>query len=92
MAFSDGVSVKNRSWHTIINEYTDNLIPDYDFDNNKKLFKHCPPMLKESYFYRILFDQLFGPHNCVVIPHFWLPRWCGDIIDPSARELKCNKE
>jgi hypothetical protein len=24
-----------------------------------------------------------------IIPHFWLPKWCGNIDDPSARELDC---
>jgi len=92
MAFSDGVSIKNKSWHTIISEYVDTLIPDEEFENNKKLFTHCPPMLKESYFYRLIFDQLYGSHNCNVIPHFWLPKWCGNLVDPSARELSFNKE
>ena len=22
-----------------------------------------------------------------VIPHFWLPKWCGNVVDPSARTL-----
>lgn len=92
MAFSDGVSNKNKSWHNIINDYVDLNITDEEFENNKKYFKHCTPMLKESYLYRLIFDKLYGWHNCKVIPRFWLPRWCGDIIDPSARELSFNTE
>jgi asparagine synthase (glutamine-hydrolysing) len=87
MAFSDGVSQKTKSWHKIISEYTDSQITDKEFENNKHLIKYCPPQLKESYLYRLLFDRMFGSKNAIVIPHFWLPKWCGDIIDPSAREL-----
>jgi asparagine synthase (glutamine-hydrolysing) len=86
MAFSDGVSVENKSWHNIIGTYVDTLIPDSEFEHTKPLIKHCQPMLKESYFYRLIFDNMFGPHSRI-IPHFWLPKWCGDIIDPSAREI-----
>jgi len=87
MAFSDGVSQKNKSWHNIISDYVNEHITDTEFNTNKNIIKYCPPQLKESYFYRLLFDNMFGPHNAIVIPHFWLPRWCGDIVDPSAREL-----
>jgi len=87
MAFSDGVSQKSKSWHKIISDYVDSNITDQEFETNKKIIKHCPPQLKESYLYRILFDTYFGSHNAIVIPHFWLPKWCGDIIDPSARQL-----
>ena len=27
-----------------------------------------------------------------VIPHFWMPKWCGEVNDPSARELEINVE
>jgi asparagine synthase (glutamine-hydrolysing) len=87
MAFSDGVSQKSKSWHKIISDYVDSNITDQEFETNKKIIKHCAPELKESYLYRILFDTYFGSHNAIVIPHFWLPKWCGDIIDPSARQL-----
>ena len=23
-----------------------------------------------------------------VIPYFWMPKWCGLMIDPSAREIQ----
>ena len=23
-----------------------------------------------------------------VIPYFWMPKWCGDMTDPSAREIE----
>jgi len=87
MAFSDGVSQKSKSWHVIVSEYIDTLITDEEFEINKKNYTHCQPQLKESYFYRLVFENYFGPNSFIVIPHFWLPKWCGDIIDPSARTL-----
>ena len=27
-----------------------------------------------------------------VIPYFWLPKWCGDIKEPSARVLQVYKK
>jgi asparagine synthase (glutamine-hydrolysing) len=84
MAFSDGVSTKEKSWHTIINEYIDSKVSDLEYKNCK--YKHCHPMLKESYYYRIIFDSVYSFPE--VIPHFWLPKWCGDVIDPSARMLE----
>ena len=84
-AFSDGCSSEERSWHKIIQEHVDNLISDDEFNLNKNKYKINPPLLKESYFYRKIFDSYF-PGKANVIPYFWLPNW-SDEIDPSAREL-----
>lgn len=85
-AFSDGCSSKERSWHSIIKEHIDKIITDEEFEMNKNKYIHNAPMLKESYYYRKIYDK-FYPNTEHVIPHFWLPRWCGEQIDPSAREL-----
>ena len=85
-AFSDGCSSKERSWHSIIKEHIDKIITDEEFEMNKDKYIHNAPMLKESYYYRKIYDE-FYPNTEHVIPHFWLPRWCGEQIDPSAREL-----
>ena len=50
-------------------------------------FKHCPPTSKEAYYYRKIFCKLYGNKNCGLIQKFWLPNWCGDIKEPSARVL-----
>ena len=84
-AFSDGCSSEHRSWHKIIQEYVDKLITDDEFNNNKDKYKINPPKLKESYFYRKIFESYY-PGKSNVIPYFWLPNW-SDEIDPSAREL-----
>ena len=84
-AFSDGVSSQKRSWHRIIQNFVDQLISDQEFFREKDSFKHCVPQLKESYYYRKIFESFFGGHEKLV-PHFWMPKW-SNTNDPSAREL-----
>ena len=68
------------------------MVSDEEFEEAVKTIEHCKPLLKESYFYRKVFDDLFenGKHSNL-IPHFWMPKWT-DVIDPSARELGNYKE
>ena len=84
-AFSDGVSSQNKSWHKVIQRHIDSIITDKEFMENRDSFTHCPTQLKESYYYRKVFDSFFGNHSNL-IPHYWMPKWT-NIIDPSAREL-----
>ena len=89
-AFSDGVSNPKESWHKIIQNYVDTIISDEEFMRESKKINHCRPLLKESYYYRKVYQQHFrGYEN--LIPHFWMPQWT-DVTDPSARELKGYKE
>jgi len=83
-AFSDGCSSNKKSWHTIIKNYIDNIISDNVFEKSNK-FTINKPVLKETYYYYSIFNSYFNKHN--IIPHYWLPKWCGNINDPSAREL-----
>ncbi|MBS00615.1 MAG: asparagine synthase (glutamine-hydrolyzing) [Candidatus Marinimicrobia bacterium] len=84
-AFSDGVSSQNKSWHKIIQHHVDGIITDKEFLDQKNNYKHCPPQLKESYYYRKIFDSFFEDHH-TLIPHYWMPKWTS-TNDPSAREL-----
>ena len=84
-AFSDGCSSEDRSWHKVIQEYVDKIITDEEFNRHKDNYKINPPVLKESYYYRKIFDS-FYPGKANVIPYFWLPKWTNEV-DPSAREL-----
>ena len=86
-AFSDGCSSKERSWHTVIQEYIEKNVSDEEFVKEREKYTHNIPILKESYYYRKMFE-LFYDRHANVIPHFWLPKWCGNIQDPSARELQ----
>ena len=89
-AFSDGVSSQNRSWHTIIQSFVDNIITDEEYLRERNNYRHCGPQLKESYFYRKVFSQFFNDSDDL-IPHFWMPKWT-KTIDPSARELDGYRE
>ena len=78
-AFSDGVSHQDESWYQIITKYVDELISDEEFKNSG--FD-----LKETYYYKKIFDKYY-PKNTDIIPYLWLPQYCGNIKDPSARVL-----
>jgi len=84
-AFSDGVSAKENSWHRVIQTFVDNKISDGEFETNAKSYIHCTPVLKESYYYRKVYESFFGNQE-KLIPHFWMPKWV-ETKDPSAREL-----
>ena len=84
--FSDGVSALERSWHTIVQEYVDSKISDEEFEKNKGKWSHDTPQIKEGYFYRKIFEKQYQNQNTLT-PYQWLPKWSGDIIDPSARAL-----
>jgi len=89
-AFSDGVSSQNNSWHKIIHNHVDKIISDKEYIEQKDTYSHCPPQLKESYYYRKVFDSFFANHN-QLIPHYWMPKWSA-VTDPSARELEDYSE
>jgi asparagine synthase (glutamine-hydrolysing) len=86
-AFSDGISSQKDSWFSVIQNYINETITDLEFEENKNKFEHCPPLTKEAYFYRKIFNETYGDKCSNVIDQFWMPKWCGDIIDPSARIL-----
>jgi asparagine synthase (glutamine-hydrolysing) len=84
-AFSDGCSQPEESWSTIIAEFVESMVRDEDFESAD--FKHGVPRTKEQYFYRQIFEETY-PGRAEVIPHYWMPKWCGDdVVDPSARVL-----
>jgi asparagine synthase (glutamine-hydrolysing) len=89
-AFSDGVSPQKKSWHKIIQNHVDDIITDREFLEQKDNYEHCPPQLKESYYYRKVFDSFFANQN-KLIPHYWMPKW-SSTTDPSARELEGYSE
>ena len=89
-AFSDGVSSTERSWFQIIQDHVDLQISDSEYAEKKGLLSP-EPQLKESYYYRKIFDQ-FYPGRSNTIPYYWLPRWSGNTADPSARVLSIYTE
>ena len=92
--FSDSVSSKTRSWSIIIQEYVDKLISDKEFETESVKYTHNPPLTKEAYYYRKVFHEKYdegGYSYNNLTPYMWLPKWCGDIKDPSARVLNIYK-
>jgi len=88
-AFSDGVSSPENSWHKILQAHIEKQVSDADFENRATRFPFNTPQLKETYYYRTLFERYY-PGRESVIPYYWLPRFCGDLKDPSAREIKSD--
>jgi asparagine synthase (glutamine-hydrolysing) len=89
---SDGVSSQKRGWFEIIQEFVDSELEkeeysDYKFEN----YKHNPPKIKESLYYRILFDKFFNKRDSI-LDYYWLPKWSGNVTDPSARVLNVYQE
>lgn len=83
--FSDSVSDLKKSWSSIIQSHVDTLVSDEEFVAKKHSFATIPPT-KEAYFYMREFEAFYGKHFQLT-PYQWLPKWCGDIVDPSARVL-----
>ena len=89
-AFSDGVSCANggRTWVQMIKEYSDRVITDDEFDNkDHPLYSlHNPPYDKESFYYRRVFENIYGGRGAT-IPYYWRHPFCEGVLDPSARLL-----
>ena len=84
--FSDGCSSKSRSWYQIIQEHVETIITDKEFEREAPTYIN-PPKFKEALYYRRIFSKLFNDRDNTV-PYYWLPKWSGDISEPSARVLK----
>ncbi len=86
-AFSDGVSSLKRSWYQILQENIEDLYTNEQLEEAIKNTKHCRPYNKESFHYRNIFESYYLDKSVNVIPYFWMPKWVGDVKDPSARIL-----
>ena len=83
-AFSDGVTAETRSWHTIIQEFVDKKISNKQFNSLINKYTFNKPILKESVYYRTIFDKYYKGFDDI-IPYYWMPKWCENTNDPSAR-------
>lgn len=84
-AFSDACSSEEESWYKIIQNHVETLITDEEFIEQSSQIKHCPPQTKEALYFRKIFGKYY--QNDSIIPHLWLPKWCGDTNEPSARAI-----
>lgn len=94
VAFSDGVSKKEKSTHELIKEKFEKIISDDDFKIHMTTItaNSVKPHSRESMYYHKVFGKLFN-NNYQILKYYWLPLWCGnDVLDPSARTLTvCNE-
>jgi len=89
-AFSDGVSAKKKSLFEYMQDYAETQVSDADMQNASTVYPVNTPKIKEAYLYRSIFEEFYpGQHH--FIPYTWLPKWCGDQKDPSARVLNHYK-
>lgn len=80
-AMSDGVSNHGRSWSSIIQEHA----MSKSISNNG-ICKSNNGISAEKTFYLDIFNEHYA--GCLhQIPYYWLPKWCGEVTDPSARVL-----
>ena len=71
-------------------EKIDSVYSDDDLLLAKERYPLNPPLIKESLYFREIFDKYYkGRDN--VIPHYWLPKWSGNLVNPSARLLAIYK-
>tara|TARA_Y100000287_G_C14218413_1_gene354808 strand:- start:61 stop:1677 length:1617 start_codon:yes stop_codon:yes gene_type:complete len=87
-AMSDGVSSQKRGWFEIIQEKVNAEMTDMEFEEIRAKYTWNPPQLKESAYFREIFNEFYGGFE-KTIPYYWLPKWSGDVVDPSARVLEC---
>jgi asparagine synthase (glutamine-hydrolysing) len=90
-AMSDGVSQLGRSWSTIIQE---NIMSQRYVGDGVAGFRSIAlpgpmesPVMAERSAFRDMFLQYY-PGCQHLLRHYWLPSWCGDVQDPSARVLE----
>ena len=90
-AFSDGVSGSStKSWYQICQEKAlEEVGPNWE--SKAARFTHLTPKTAEAYYYRFLFDKLYGNAERVLVPYHWMPKWTPGATDPSARTLEVYK-
>lgn len=77
-AFSDGVSSLTKSWYQYIQEMAETKISD-------EIFNPTAFPSKEAMYFKLIFDKVFPKYDLKM--DYWLPKWCGNVKDPSARVL-----
>lgn len=76
-AFSDGISNQSKSFYEYIQESVESKVSD----------KGSFPS-KEALYYYTLFKKAYPNFNEKLFKGYWLPKWFGNIEEPSARILE----
>lgn len=82
--FSDGVGY---GWIDYLKDTTTSLITDEEFAWGSRKFPHNTPATKEAYYYRKVYEDIFGVGCAVTTAKKWIPNqeWSGVSADPSGR-------
>jgi len=81
-ALSDGISSMERPWFEILQErIASATLKQHSFGETKERIG-----VSEKEYYKQIFDKYY-PGCEDVIPHYWMPKWSGDVTNPSARIL-----
>jgi asparagine synthase (glutamine-hydrolysing) len=93
-AFSDGVSSPEKAWFQEIQERVATLVPkDWKEKAILSHSHHMTPKTPEEYYYRFLFTTSYGLSAIkITVPYRWMPKWCPETDDPSARTLQIYSE
>lgn len=90
-AFSDGVSSAKDSWSVQLGRYAKSKITEEELAKAKEIYPVNTPQTCEALFFRKSFETKFQGQTHLT-PYFWMPKWMGNINDPSARVLKHYKQ
>jgi asparagine synthase (glutamine-hydrolysing) len=93
-AFSDGVSTPEKAWFQEIQDRVAALVPkDWKEKAILSYSHHMTPKTPEEYYYRFLFTSSYGLSAIrATVPYRWMPKWCPETNDPSARTLQMYNE
>ena len=86
-ACSDGVSSLDQSWFSILKTHLEKKVSDSDFATAAHKYPYNTPKTKEAFYYRRKVEEYY-PGLGHLTPYHWMPKWCGEQTDPSARTLK----
>lgn len=56
----------------------------------RREYDHNMPLTSEESYYRGIFCKQFGERSSNLIPKIWRPKWCGEVFDPSAKQLNIH--
>jgi asparagine synthetase B (glutamine-hydrolysing) len=82
--FSDGVGY---GWIDYLKDTTNKLVTDEEFSWASRKFPHNSPATKEAFYYRKVYEEIFGAGCAVTTVKKWIPNqeWSGVSADPSGR-------
>lgn len=83
------------NWIDGLKDFCDQEVTDKQLKDAAIAFPHDPPATKEAYYYRTLFEDIFGKHQGTqglrdgVVK--WVPLW-SESDDPSGRAQKFHAQ